>query len=182
MYLWPGLPQVWKRGAWTALAFAFAFTLLVNAALVASFLWTDLLPPEVRKIGWVAVGALWAGSAVYSRFWDPSDRTTVHRPETANPDPYPGALEHYLRGNWFEAECVLGELLRQNPRDLDAGLLLASLLRHTGRFDEAARQLDRLEKFEGIGKWALEICRERQYLHEARQTQTSQPVGSPNGE
>lgn len=181
-YLWPGLPQIWKRGAWSALALAVGFALLVNAALVVSFLWSELLPHGARTILWVVVGLIWSGSAVTACFRNSQERTIRAEQDRIINDPYPEALDHYLKGNWFEAECVLGELLRRNPRDLEAGLLLATLLRHTGRFDEAAGQLERLGRFEGCEKWELEIGRERRLLDEAQHTQTCQPVESPNGE
>jgi thioredoxin-like negative regulator of GroEL len=126
---------------------------------------------------WALAGLVWAGSAVYSRFWDhgrtePSDRTA---------DAYVEAREQYLKGNWFEAECLLSRILKRNPRDLEARLMLATLLRHTGRRDEAARQLDRLERFEGSGKWVLEISRERQQLQAAKSDEedAKQEAASP---
>lgn len=164
-YLWPGLPQVCDRGSWAALGLAVGFTLLLNLVLVGTLLWSDFLPVGARTLMWALTGLVWVGSAVYSRFWDgghagpgPSDRPG---------DAYPEAQELYLKGNWFEAERILAKLLKRNPRDLESRLMLATLLRHTGRRDEAARQLDRLERFEGSSKWVLEISRERQRLHAA---------------
>ncbi|MCR4413284.1 MAG: tetratricopeptide repeat protein [Thermoguttaceae bacterium] len=86
-----------------------------------------------------------------------------------------------MKGNWFEAECLLSRILKRNPRDLEARLMLATLLRHTGRRDEAARQLDRLERFEGSGKWVLEISRERQQLQAAKSDEedAKQEAASP---
>jgi hypothetical protein len=60
-------------------------------------------------------------------------------------------------------------LLRKNLRDLEARLMLATLLRHSGRVDEAKRQLDTLARFEGAGKWELEIQRERDLLSNTKQ-------------
>jgi Flp pilus assembly protein TadD len=74
------------------------------------------------------------------------------------------ALDHYLKGDYYQAEQVLEGLLRQNIRDLEARLMLATLLRHAGRGDEARRQLETLARFEGAGKWELEIQAERQLL------------------
>ena len=85
-----------------------------------------------------------------------------------------------MKGNWFEAERSLAELLDHNPRDLDARMMLATLLRHTHRWDEAQRQLDWLQKTEGSQKWELEMWRERQWLAEARQRSddTAVPAGA----
>jgi thioredoxin-like negative regulator of GroEL len=83
-------------------------------------------------------------------------------------DGFPEALEHYLRGDYYQAEQVLDGLLRQNMRDLDARLMLATLFRRAGRFEEATRQLDTLVRFEGAGKWELEIRGERRRLAGAK--------------
>ncbi len=161
---WPGLPQMRDRGSWAGLGLAAGFAILLNLVLVGTLLWSDFLPRGARTLMWALASLVWAGSAVYSRYWDrgravPSDRTA---------DAFVEAREQYLKGNWFEAECLLAGILERNPRDLEARLLLATLLRHTGRRDEAARQLDRLERFEGSGKWVLEIRRERQQLQAAK--------------
>jgi len=176
-YLWPGLPQLWRRGSWSALALAVGSAGMVNVALAASLLWSELLPPRVRTGAWVAVGVLWLGSAAFSRLRE--------RHEAAAPgnspagDLYVEAMEHYLKGNWFESECRLRELLRHNPRDLDAGLMLATLLRHTGRLPEASQQLDRLERFDGWERWAMEIGRERAALAAARDEGAEEPEPGP---
>jgi single-stranded DNA-specific DHH superfamily exonuclease len=87
-----------------------------------------------------------------------------------------------LKGNWFEAECVLVGLLRCDPRDVDAGLMLATLFRHTGRLDEAARQLDSVERFDEAAKWIVEIDRERQWLAQAPEEPSVETVESNNGD
>jgi len=182
VYLWPGLPQLWRRGTWSALACAVAFAALLNGAVLVSFLWTELVPPVARNLAWLAVGVIWVGAGAFSWLWDSQQAACPEAAAGRRADAFAEALDHYLKGNWFEAESVLGELLRRSPRDIEAGLMMASLLRHTGRFDEAAGHLDRIERFEGGQTWGLEIRRERQYLNEARQLQTTEPAGSPNGE
>ena len=78
------------------------------------------------------------------------------------------ALEDYLKGNWFEAERKLNLLLRRDEHDLEARLLMATLLRHTKRFDDATHQLNLLVRLDGAHRWALEIHREGELLTEAR--------------
>jgi hypothetical protein len=73
-----------------------------------------------------------------------------------------------LQGNWFQAERVLSARLRKDAGDLDARLLLATLLRRTGPLEEAQREVDLLERCEGAWKWGPEIHRERQLLTEAK--------------
>ena len=165
-YLWPGLPQMYRQGSWSALALAVGFAALVNLALAASLLWSELFAAGVRNAVWMAVVLLWGGSAGLAYWWDRRYPTPFRG--SAAEDAFPEALDHYLKGNWFEAEHVLRGLLAENPRDLEAGLLLATLFRRTGRPREAETELNRLERYQGSEKWALEIGRERQLLHEAR--------------
>ena len=177
MYLWPGLPQLWRQGNWSALARAVGFAALVNLALAASLLWSELFTPGVRSGAWLAVAVVWGGSVWLSYRWD--RRHPAGPIAVSAEDGFGEALDHYLKGNWFEAERVLGSLLRRNPRDLDAGLMLGTLFRHTGRIEEVQRELERLERFEGSQKWEWEIGRERELLQEALSADAAEPVGAP---
>ncbi len=174
VYLWPGLPQIWTQGSWSGLASAVGFAALLNLAVMASLLWSELLTPGVRNLVWLAVVVIWGSSAVFSYWWD--SRPPSPPDKGSAKDPFIEALNHYLKGNWFESEHVLLGLLAKSPRDLDAGLMLATLLRRTGRFDEAGSQLDRLERLDGSEKWELEIVRERELLEEARSDRVTGPV------
>lgn len=173
IYLWPGLTQVARQGAWGALGVAVGFTALLNLALASTLLWSELFTPTVRNAVWGAVVVFWAASAILSYRWDRRQRVPNDSP--CEEDPFSQALDHYLKGNWFEAEQVLCGLLRANPRDVDAGLMLATLLRHTRRFDEARKHLDRLGRLEGAAKWHLEMARERELLDEAQTEAASAP-------
>jgi hypothetical protein len=166
---------------------AVGFAALLNLALASTLLWSELFTPAIRNIVWVAVGVVWAASAILSSRWD-RRQSRLQDPSPAE-DLFPVALDHYLKGNWFEAEQVLGGLLRANPRDVDAGLMLAALWRHTHRFDEARGQLERLVRYEGAAKWQLEIAREREWLEQVQTGsnggsagETSESPATPSGE
>jgi len=161
-YLWPGLPLVWRDGRWGALAVAVGFAALVNLALMASLLWSELLATGVRNSVWMAVVIVWGGSAVFSYRRD--SRPSIRPESDPAVDAYAEAVDRYLQADWFEAERALRRLLERDPRDLDSGLMLATLLRRTGRPAEAERELDRIERFDGSWKWELEIRRERALL------------------
>ncbi len=173
VYLWPGLAQIWHGGGWLGLAAAIGAAVALNAALLGSFGWSELIAAGGRKVLWVVVGSVWSASAVFSATWS-RRRELSGRHDTAE-DAFCEALDYYLVGNYFQAERLLAELLGRNPRDLDARLMLATLLRRTRRFDEAAGHLSQLTKFEGVEKWDLEIQRERELLAQAR-TKRSDPV------
>ena len=171
-YLWPGLSLIWRRGSWLGLAIAVGFTALVNLALAASILWSELFTAAVRNLTWAVVGGIWVVSAVFASRWDSREA----RPPKLSPreDPFALAMDHYLKGNWFEAEYLLSGLLAANPRDVDASLMLATLWRHTGRVDEAMEGLARLQRCEDAKKWDWEIDRERDLVDQAR-TRRSEP-------
>jgi tetratricopeptide (TPR) repeat protein len=187
VYLWPGLPWLWARGSWSALAVAVGFAALVNLALLSSLVWSELLAPSVRTACWTAVVAIWGSSAALCYGWDRRRQCAGGQAVRAERR-FEEALGHYLQGNWFEAERALVGLLRHDPRDIDARLMVATLLRHTGRLDEAARQLDQLQRLEDARKWQWEIGCERQRLAEARAEaaegarQDESAVGQEDGE
>ena len=170
MYLWPGLPQIWKRGTWLGLAMAVGFAVLVNLSLMTSLIWSELTSPGMRIISWVLVGLIWLASAAASYGWE---RTSYGCGQDSSRQqgqeaPLAEGLQYYLQKNWFEAERVFRQLLRRNSRDTDAGLMLATLLRHTERFEEAKIQLQRLGRIDGSEKWDLEIRQEQRMLDKAK--------------
>jgi hypothetical protein len=163
-YFWPGLPQVARDGNWAALAVAIAAAILLNTLLLTTCVWSDVIAPAPRIIGWSLAGALWIAAIGY---WSRNDRrrAALASTETNN---FEEAQTEYLKGNWFEAERKVSALLRRDEHDLEARLLLATLLRHTKRFDEAIHQLNLLAGLDGAHRWALEIHREGELLVEGR--------------
>ena len=166
VYLWPGLPQLPRDGRWTALVVAIGAAALLDVVLLASYVWTDWIAPDMRIMGWALLGFTWSGSAVATAW---AQRRVAARQDEPGEDCYQEAQVEYLKGNWFEAERLVGRLLRRDNEDLQARLMLSALLRHTQRFDEAGRQIDLLARLEGARGWAPEIHREAELLAEARQ-------------
>jgi len=194
IYMWPGLPQIWQQGSWFGLVIAVVAAGLLNFALLAGLGFSELVGPSVRIGLWAAVGVVWSVSAAVSYVWvrrqaalqkkrlrRATTREAATREETPDEATFSRAIEQYLKGDWFEAERLWGVLLKADPRDLDARLMLATLYRHTKRLDEAAEQLTMLERFEGAEAWELEIRRERELLLEACENtpeQTEQETGT----
>jgi tetratricopeptide (TPR) repeat protein len=143
---------------------ATAFAALLDLALAASLLWPELLTSRGRIIAWAMVVVFWAGSAATCYRADRRRERSVRSPNHPGRDLFAEALDHYVKGGWFEAERLWVELLRRDPHDADTRLMLATMLRHAGRRDEALRQLDRLERLEGGVKWEWEVRRERDRL------------------
>jgi hypothetical protein len=164
VYLWPGLPHLWRRGEWKALILALAFGWALSLTAVATYGYSDFFSDAARSGSWVVLGLVWLGLLAVSLRWDASP---LNMPKSVpGDDAYPKALDYYLKGNWFQAERLLRERLAQEPRDLEARLTLATLLRHTRRAVDARAELDRLEKLEGAQRWVWEIQRERELLIE----------------
>ncbi len=161
--LWPGLPRLWIRGDWAALATAVAFGAALNLVLVSSFVWPELLPPSFNLIGWLVLGTVWLASAIQAY------RSLPHLREPPQVDDrglFIQAQAEYLKGHWFEAETLLRQLLRYCSRDVDVLLMLATLYRRTKRYDEAAKQLDRLDRLDEACRWRWEIAQERATLRQ----------------
>ncbi len=168
MYLWPGLPQLWSRGDWYALAVAATAAAVLNVLLVATFGWSELIAPATRNALWIGMFTAWTAATVATGIW----HRRCDPPESldSSTDCFSRAMEFYLKEDHFQTERVLSGLLRRDRRDIEARLMLATLMRHTGRFDEATGQLNRLVRIEGAEKWELEIRRERELLAEAKET------------
>jgi hypothetical protein len=169
-YLWPGLPQLWSYGSWSGLALALAMAGVFDALLLATFGWTELVDHKWRITLWVVFASAWAVAVAWS-VGQCRRRATLGR--MGENDSFGDAIDHYLRGDYYQAEQILDALLRSNVRDLEARLTLATLLRRAGRFDEAVGQLDLLVRFEGAEKWELEIQNERKQLAEAKTSKTT---------
>ena len=179
--LWPGLPRLWMRGDWVALAIAVAYGAALNLVLVSSFVWPELLPPSFNLAGWFVLGTVWLASVLQACRTLPDLREP---PRVDDRGLFIQAQAEYLRGHWFEAETLLRQLLRQCSRDVDVLLMLATLYRRTRRYDEAAKQLDRLDRLDEARKWRWEIVQERETL---RRLATSAPkredaAGRDNGQ
>jgi tetratricopeptide repeat protein len=161
-YLWPGLARLWFEGAWSGLALAFGFGLAINFLTLTSFVWVDLVGTNLLWLGWATTGVVWAGSGLFLG-WRGGLRDKTGE-AAARDDLFRRGLGEYLKGAWFEAESLFGQLVARDPRDVDARLTLATLFRHTGRPGEAQRQLDELDRLEKAEKWRAEIDRERLLL------------------
>lgn len=155
---WPGLVALWRFGRPGGLLTAVAFALLLNGAIVAAVMVPEQVPHQVRYLLWFVVLVFWWWSSKSSQ------RMAGGAPDQAvvelNQGLFLQAQAEYLKGHWFEAEAPLRQILKTDPDDTDARLLLVGLLRRSARHDEARRQLKRLAKMPHARKWEAEIKRE----------------------
>lgn len=163
-YLWPGLPQLWFDGAWTGLALSIGFSFLLNLLLVASLVWVELLEPNVLRLGWLSLVLAWTCSLALMGWGERVNAAQIDSP--AQQDLFRHALAEYLRGTWFEAEALCEQVVVRDPRDVDARLMLATLMRRTKRYADARLQMAELERLENANKWQSEIQHEKQLLEQ----------------
>jgi thioredoxin-like negative regulator of GroEL len=162
---------MWLRGSWSGLAVALGAAALLDVLLLVGFGWTELIGQSLRNILWTTFVAAWIATIFWSK--RQCRRQAALASLEREEDSFAEAMNCYLKGDNYQAEQILEGLLRRNVRDLDARLMMATLLRRAKRFDEATRHLDVLVHFEGAEKWELEIQQERDRLAEARPQQAS---------
>ncbi|MBA4017395.1 MAG: hypothetical protein C0483_09500 [Pirellula sp.] len=180
-WAWPGVPQLWRGGEWAGFAWAAAFALALNLQVLVAFLYTDLLPAIGIWTGWLAIGGFWIAGLVVGRRWTKRQTRTADAYQ-AEQSLYSDAFHDYLQMNWVAAEAKCAELIRMRRQDVDARLLLATVLRHAGRSAEAKAQLDALVKLEGAEKWGLEIALERRSLDELNELANNSGIAKDDGD
>ena len=155
-FLWPGLAPLWLRGQWSGLATAIAFGCLLNLALLITFAGF----PAATSGDWWLPAAAWSFVLGFWVLTSWFGRTTAREPVARRDGWFRDAQTHYLKGHWIESETLLGKLLTEQAEDVEARLLLASVLRRTGRRGEAARLLSELNHDEAAAGWQWEVQNE----------------------
>ncbi len=170
----PGLPALWRQGAWSGLFVAVVFTTLLNAALLTTWVWDELVSSLARGFMWLATATLWgigAWTAVRARGEGVKEGQV---PPLS--DLFPTAQREYLRGNWYECETQCRALLEADPRDAEARLLLLGVLRRSRRWDEARRELASLSALETAEHWSTELAAELQRIN---RSEGNEPADDP---
>lgn len=174
--LWPGMAELWWRGRFSALPAAIAFAAVVNALLIAKFIYSDWLSGGLVLLACWVVAAAWVVLTIRAIRELPLLLTPLQASE--EPDRFPEAQIAFLRGDYPEAEKLLGENLAIEPRDPPALLLLSAIYRHTGRLHASKLLLTEIRKLEVADSWGLEFAAEQARLErdiEAREE--SEPEG-----
>lgn len=169
--LWPGLARLWLRGDWTSVAVAVVFGAALNLLLVSCFVWPEVFPTSLVRVGWFGLAVAWCIATVRSYRSFPDVRRTAHADER---DLFIEAQGEYLKGRWRETESLLQRLICRSPRDVDARLMLATLYRRTRRMEEAFQQLRAMERLDEAERWRWELAREQEMLDRARSSATGE--------
>jgi tetratricopeptide (TPR) repeat protein len=172
-YLWPGLPQLWLDGSWSALALAITAAALLDVLLLSTLVWVEWFDRLAVHGGWLAAVGLWVGSAIMAS--RRRGAAVAVASDGSNEDLFRQAQGEYLLGDYFQAEATLVQLLGRNSRDAEGRLMLVTLLRRTKRYDEAEQQLNQLARLETAGYWQIEIAAERARLKRLRKQRPEVP-------
>ncbi len=171
----PGLPKAWYLGNPHGLVQALAFTWCASLLLIATFVWPAWLNVVLVRCLWPTLIVWWLWESL-ANHWTLGKLIQQGKPLVSD-NRFQIAQDEYLRGNWFEAEAILLAIVTECPRDVEAHLLLVSVLRHTRRWGPALRRLQHIETLDASAKWQFEISRERQFIQKLMSDQV--PNGSP---
>ena len=179
--IWPGLPWAWLRGSWAGLILATAFAICLNLCITTAWIWTSFIDLEMTFGIWTATAIIWIVSTV-------SAVSTFPQPLVSSRDEVTDTLfidarDAYLAGDWLRAETKLQTILTLSPTDGEAQLLFGTLLRRVGRFGEAKKSLEKLERSDSGQPWQHAIRHElsliKRDLHEnSEEIDPSTDVGS----
>lgn len=160
--LWPGMPWLWLRGSAAGLVLALAFAVVLDLAIVATWVYSEFFGIQVSLGLWAAAAAVWIVATVSAvSAFPPPIRTTR---DAATDALFVAARDAYLARDWLAAETKLRSLLVVAPTDGEAQLLLATLLRRVGRLKESRDALDKLSRSDSGGPWLAAIARELERL------------------
>ncbi|MEO8268561.1 MAG: hypothetical protein ABI557_02505 [Aureliella sp.] len=170
--LWPGLPAAWLLGLSRSLLIALVYAWCVCGLLLTTFVWPDWIAVSLLRMLWLAAMATWIGAAFRNCLRLPGMLATSDAHSSLA---LVGAQQEYLRGNWFEAEASVLQVLHDHPRDAESMLLLVGILRRTKRFQPALRRLGQLELLETAAGWHFEIQREKGWIARAMADENQSP-------
>lgn len=177
--VWPGLPWLWLRGSLSGLVLALAFAVSLDVAILATWIWPDLVEHSFTISAWTATTVIWVVSVVSAASAFPPPIQAVDRDETDKL--FIKARDAYLARDWIQAETRLQELLALAPTDGEAQLLLGTLLRRVGRPAEARQALEKLARSDSGAPWRTAIAAELARLDadSAEVGESAEPVVLP---
>jgi hypothetical protein len=152
---WPGLPWAWLRGSVMGLVLAVAFAVTLDMAVLATWIWSELLGLPLQIVFWAAAAAIWLAATVSACSSFPPSLQLGRDPATDAL--FVKARDAYLARDWLGAETRLRALLDVAPTDGEAQLLLGTLLRRVGRLDEARDALEKLSRSDTGRPWQVAI-------------------------
>lgn len=156
---WPGTLAAWRYGDLRSLWIAVLFGGLLSIAWIGTTIWPMWLSSWRLTFLWWVVGVGGVLSLLHNTA---RGLLRAERPSEGCPNAsLQQAQAFYLQANYYEAEHVIAGYCRPHAMDAEAALLMAGILRRTGRFSQAVGLLDELSLLDCGLPWLEEIERER---------------------
>jgi hypothetical protein len=172
---WPGSLPAWRDGDLRGLFIAIAFGAGLSIAWIASTVWPLWLSPIRLGLLWGLLGTI---ACVSMTFCAIHGYLSPYRTFTGCPDArLLQAQAHYLRAEYFEAEKILSPFCRVSQCDVEAALLVASILRRTERYQASIEMLDRIALLDRARSWLEEIEQEKRIVLKQKIRTQSEAIG-----
>jgi hypothetical protein len=157
--LWPGSLSAWRHGDLRSLVIAIFFGLLLSFGWTATVIWPMWWSAYRIAILWSIAGLGAAVSVIHSAvsglLGPPLHRSSCPDATLIR------AQSLYLQADYFEAEQAIAPYCQAGALDAEAALLMASILRRTGRLSHAIALLDEVALRDCGLPWLEEIDREK---------------------
>ncbi|MFO0065019.1 MAG: hypothetical protein ACK523_03575, partial [Pirellulaceae bacterium] len=161
----PGWTKLWNEGDLRSLLLSLLFGIFLNLWIAATWTW----PQWWTGQGWWSCLAALAVAASASAFLakDSLRSLALRQAPAKSADQWlQDAQESYLQANYPEAEASLHRIFAAGHQDIEAMLLMISVLRRTGRIAQAQFCIDRLRLLERAAPWMAELDQEQQKLRQ----------------
>ena len=169
---WPGATKAWNRADtssfWIAIGFSWSFCL----AVATFFLWEEWLHAWIRFSLCFILGA---SSCISGARLLLIGESLPADSKVARDARFQQAQAAYLQGDYFESERLLASNLALEDADLESGLLLVSVLRRVGRYEEAIQQINLLRKRDFSVRWESELAAEKEKCLKRKRQSTVAP-------
>lgn len=157
--MWPGALGAWRRGDLRSVLIAISFGLLLSIGWTATTIWPLWLSSWRLGLLWSIAIIAAVLSVVYNALG--GFLRAAKFPSGCPDSKLVEAQSFYLQADYFEAEQLVAPYCRPGALDAEAAMLMASVLRRTGRCSQALSILDELSLLDCGLPWAEEIERER---------------------
>lgn len=165
LHAWPGWTKLWNEGDLRSLLLSLLFGIFLNLWIAATWSW----PQWWTGQGWWSCLAALAVAASASAFLakDSLRSLALRQAPAKSADQWlQDAQESYLQANYPEAEASLHRIFAAGHQDIEAMLLMISVLRRTGRIAQAQFCIDRLRLLERAAPWMAELDQEQKKLRQ----------------
>jgi len=180
-YFWPGFRKAWDHLDQQAAVIAILFAWTAIFAGFNLFYWSQWFPAWLVNataflVAFVSVGhglrTILFGEAASQASLASDSREEIE-------SSFRLAQESYLQASYFEAEQYLLKNLAIDESDIESALLLASVYRRAGKYQDALETLNQLQLKERAVRWESEILVEKEKV--VRSKRHSSVVPPPKG-